>query len=321
MKILKKRNCQNISKNIVKEKSATYISLGFFDGVHLGHQALLNSCLDKAKESHAISTVILFDPHPEKVIRQLKYFPLLTPLPEKIQKIKQVGIQQIIVIDFTDEFQKISPEDFIIEILLKKFNMRAVFVGYNYHFGYQKKGNTNLIKELSCIYQFQSHIISPIKLNGGQKISSTIIKEYILKGEIEKANQLLGYSYQLTGKVIHGEKRGKSVLSLPTANIDIEKEKLLPKRGVYIALANIEGKKYRGLVNVGIKPTFLESQQNTSVEIYMFDFDDNIYGKKMSILLLKRIRDEKKFNNIGDLTRQIEKDKIIANDYFQEKYS
>lgn len=300
-----------------KRSIPAYIALGFFDGIHLGHQALLNFCVQQAKEDNALSTVLLFETHPEKIVRQLGQFYLLTTLPERKERIKRLGIQQIITIDFTDDFQKISAEDFVKRLLLQQFNMGAVFVGYNYHFGYQKKGNIALLKVMAHKYKFKLYTIGPKKLNGGRKISSTIIKQKLKEGNIEEANRLLGYHYQLNGKVIHGIGRGNKVLSFPTANLDIPKEKLLPRDGVYIAYTFLSGRKYRSLVNIGVRPTFEQVQQKVSVEIYLFNFDKHIYGNQLSVSLICRIRDEKRFPNDEELSRQIRKDKLIAAELFK----
>ena len=313
---------KKIKYSIDNDNLKNYIALGFFDGIHLGHQALLNWCVKEAKLANATSTAILFDEHPEKVIKNYNNFHLLTTLKERIRRIRELGLQQIIIINFNDEFQKITPENFIVEILLKKLNMSAVFVGYNYNFGFQKKGDIKLIKKLSDYYNFKSYVLKPETLEEKQKISTTIIKENLIEGNIEKANKLLGYPYELNGKVIHGDNRGSTVLSFPTANLALAKEKLLPKNGVYIAFAYSGGKKYNGLVNIGFRPTFKKQKDDTSVEIYIFDFCDDIYNKKISISLLKRIRDEKRFTDARDLATQITKDKIIAEKYFREyKYT
>lgn len=313
---------KKIKYGIDNDNLKNYIALGFFDGVHLGHQALLKWCVKEAELANAASTAILFDQHPEKIIKNYNNFYLLTTLKERVWRIRQLGLQQIIIINFNDKFQKITAENFIIEILLKKFNMGAVFVGYNYSFGFQKKGDIKLIKELSNYYNYKSYIMKPETIDEKQKISTTIIKENLIKGNIEKANKLLGYPYELTGKVIHGDNRGSTVLSFPTANLALAKEKLLPKNGVYIAFAYSGGKKYNSLVNIGYKPTFRKKKDGTSVEIYIFDFCDDIYNKKISISLLKRIRDEKRFKDARDLATQIKKDKIIAENFFREyKYS
>jgi len=296
----------------------SYTALGFFDGVHLGHQTLLNLCVKKSETDNALSTVIIFDPHPEKIVCGLNDFPLLTPLEEKIQKIKKISIQKVFVVNFNSDFFKISPENFINNILIKKLNMGAVFVGYNYRFGYKKRGDINLIKKLGQKYNYISYIIDPvISIEKRERISSTNIKEYLKKGEIERANQLLGYSYQITGKVVHGYKRGHSVLSFPTANIAVPKDKLLPKHGVYIAFTEINKIKYPSLVNIGFRPTFIESKNRATVEIHILDFNYSIYGKKITTSLLRKIRDEKKFNNIQDLSLQIKKDKKVALEYFE----
>jgi len=309
---------KKIKYGIDHDNLKNYIALGFFDGIHLGHQALLKCCVKEARLANATSTAILFDEHPEKVIKNYNHFYLLTTLEERIRRIRQLGLQQIIIINFNENFQKITAENFIIKILLKKFNMRAVFVGYNYSFGFQKKGDIKLIKELSNHYNFKSYIMKPETIDEKQKISTTIIKENLIKGNIEKANKLLGYPYELNGEVIHGDNRGSTVLSFPTANLALAKEKMLPKNGVYIAFAYSEGKKYNGLVNVGFRPTFRKKKDDTSVEIYIFDFCDDIYNKKISISLLKRIRDEKRFTHARDLAAQIKKDKIIAENFFKE---
>lgn len=315
--ITNSKEYQKPQQNMKGEKVLRYIALGFFDGVHLGHQALLKLCVEEAIKDHAISTVILFEPHPEKVIHEIKDFYLLTPIQERIKRIKQAGIQEIIVIDFNKPFQKITAENFMTNVLIEQLNMGAVFVGYNYHFGYQKKGDAHLIKKLSQVHHFKSHILEPVRLNKGQKISSTIIKDYIRSGDIEKANRLLGYYYQLSGKVIHGEKRGKSVLSFPTANIDVHKDKLLPKNGVYVALSVFRGKKYQGLVNIGTKPTFGEKRGKPSIEMYIFDFHNSIYNVPITILLLKKVREEIGFNHFIELKEQIRKDKWVAQKFFK----
>jgi riboflavin kinase / FMN adenylyltransferase len=319
MKIMRnEKDNRKAQLNTEGQNMLTYIALGFFDGVHLGHQTLLNYCIEKAKEDHALSTVILFNPHPAKVVHRLEHFFLLTTLSERIKKIRQIGIQKVITIHFTDDFQKISAENFVKKILLEKFNMGAVFVGFNYHFGYQKKGDINLLDKLANLNNFKLYTIGPKKLNGNRKISSTIIKEQLKEGNIEKANKLLGYFYQLKGKVIYGDKRGNKILSSPTANLDIPKEKLLPKNGVYIAFTCYDGKQYQSLINVGTKPTFAPKQSWISVEIYIFNFNDNLYGKEISVSLLRRIRDEKIFPDSKELAQQIKKDKLIANDLFRQ---
>ncbi|MDD3655570.1 MAG: bifunctional riboflavin kinase/FAD synthetase [Atribacterota bacterium] len=311
-------------KLLHNKKLFSYIALGFFDGMHLGHQALLRLCIEKARHTDALSTVILLEPHPEKIVNKIDNFSLLTTLSEKVKHIRNAGVQQVIVLDFTDEFKKISGEDFIKDILLNKFHMGAVFIGYDYRFGYQKKGDINLIKLLSDKYNFKYYILEPKKINNKLIVSSTIIKKLLKKGDIVKANRLLGYSYQISGNVIHGDKRGKKILSFPTANIEIPQEKLLPQNGVYIALVEVQDQKYKSIVNIGIKPTFQQKSSNSitskSVEAYIFDFERDIYNKKIAVSLLKKIRGEKRFADVKKLTQQITRDKSEAEIFFRDDY-
>ena len=295
---------------------SNYIALGFFDGIHLGHQALLYRCKQKAKKDQALSSVILFNPHPEKIIHQMKHFFLLTPLKEKIQFIKQTGIDQIILIHFNKIFQKISAENFVGRVLSKHLNMKAVFLGYNYHFGYKKRGDIHLIEQLSNVYHYQYLILNPV-LSNNEHISSTRIKKLLNNGCIEKANQMLGYYYQLSGKVIQGDHRGGPVLSFPTANIQIHPKKLIPHNGIYLAKTRINDHAYQGLVNIGFKPTFYPNQKNKTIEMNIFDFNQDIYGKTIHIELLKKIRNEKKFSSTQQLKSQMMQDKKIAEKLFK----
>lgn len=311
-------------KIIFKESNSdllSYIALGFFDGIHLGHQFLLTLCIKDAKKNNAVSTVVLFDPHPDKVIHNLNNYYLLTPINERIKKIRELGIQQVIIIDFNKDFQKITAENFITKILLQELNMGAVFVGKNYRFGFLKKGNTELIKKMSKIYNFKANIVNPLTINSQYKISSTTIKRYIREGNIEKANKLLGYHYKITGKVVHGDNRGSIVLSFPTANIVTVKDKLLPGNGVFVSLADVNGKVYKGITNIGFKPTFGQDNKRISIEIYLFNFNLNIYNDMISIRLLKRIRDEKLFSSTKELALQIKKDKMFADVFFDNNKS
>ena len=299
----------------------SYIALGFFDGVHLGHHALLRLCVDMAIENNAMSSVILLDPHPEVIVKKNDNLYFLTTLEEKVRHIKNLGIKKVYVLNFSEELKRVSGEDFIKEVLLNKFNMGAVFVGYNYHFGYQKKGNVNLLKLLAKRYNFKQFILKPVKTDDGLIISSTLIKRFIREGDLEKANRMLGYSYYISGEVIHGHKRGKMVLSFPTANIKYPSEKLLPKNGVYVALIEIDGEKYQGLVNIGFRPTFqnetVRSREDISVEAHIFNYGIDIYQKRIKIFLLKRIRDEKRFADSTSLTQQIKKDELVALVFFK----
>ncbi len=302
--------------DFTQNKKISYIALGFFDGVHLGHQSLLNLCVSESLKAKAISTAVIFEPHPEIIINKLNNFFLLTPLEEKVEKIKKIGIDKIVIIKFDEKFQKCTPEEFLKEILIEKYNMRAVFVGYNYHFGYNKTGDTTLIKNLSSKYNYIPYILPATTINENEDISATIIKDYINKGQIEKANELLGYNYKITGKVISGDNRGNAILSIPTANIKANKGKLLPKNGIYISRIKIENSIYKGITNIGFVPTFKKTNDNMSIETFILNFNKNIYGQNITLAILKRIRNEIKFVNIDSLKKQIIKDIIVAEKYF-----
>lgn len=308
-------------KILIDQEFSTYIALGFFDGVHSGHQALLKLCVERANHAQAVSAVVLLDPHPKKIVNRMNNFSLLTTLSEKIKRIRGLGIQQVIVLSFTDELKKISAEDFIAEVLFSKFKMGAVFIGYNYHFGYQKKGDIDLIRLLSNKYNFKYYVLEPVKIDKGTIVSSTAIKNYLKNGDIVKANRMLGYPYQINGEVIHGDKRGKNLLSFPTANLKTPKDKLLPQNGIYITSAEIQGKRYQGLANIGIKPTFnqisVAEKIVPTIEVHLFNFEKDIYRKKMTISLLKKIRDEIKFQDSKELSKQISKDQLVAEKFFE----
>lgn len=303
------------------ENKLSYIALGFFDGVHLGHQSILSLCVDMAKKDNAVSSVILLDPHPKIIANKIDNLYFLTTLEEKVRHIKDLGINKVYVLNFSEKLKKVSGEDFIKKVLLNKFHMGAVFVGYNYHFGYQKKGDINLIKLLAKNYNFKHFILEPVKTDDGTIISSTLIRKLIREGDLEKANRMLGYPYYIGGEVVHGHKRGKNILSFPTANIKFPSEKLLPKNGVYVALVEIDGIKYQGLVNIGFRPTFqnemISIREEISVEAHIFNYEIDIYKKKIRAFLLKRIRDEQKFVDTTSLTQQIRKDELVAHVFFK----
>lgn len=301
-----------------KIEKEDYIALGFFDGVHLGHKALLLSCAVKAKNDGAKSTAIIFEPHPRKIIYQLNEYSLLTPLREKIKHINKTGINNVHIINFTEEFKKLSPQEFFQEYILNQFKVGAIFVGYNYHFGFKRCGNINLIQQISREYLFKVHILKPVLFQNTIPISSTLIKNYLKEGNIEGANQLLGYPYHLEGIVLQGSKRGSKILSCPTANIYIQKEKYLPEKGVYTGFVKISKKYYQSLISIGVKPTFLSHDDGRTVEIHILHFSKMIYNKTIRVYLLKKIRDEKRFPNHQSLAKQIKEDRNSAERFFNE---
>jgi len=305
------------SKNIILPNKKYYIALGVFDGVHLGHQKLIRLTVDKARKNDGISMVATFDPHPDKIINPESNVFLLTTLEERINLIKELGVDVFLVIKFNKMMSKIPPEDFISKILVDNLLVKELFVGFNYKFGFQGKGNTDILTKYSKYYNFKTNILKPIAVNN-TIISSTRIKDYIKSGEIEKAKKLLGHDITISGKVVPGKGRGKKLLNFATANIEVPADKIIPVNGVYLVEIIIHNIKYYGLMNIGIKPTFKESER--TIEVHIINFNKKIYNKKLTVNVLKKIREEKYFKHPSLLRKQIEGDISIANKMIRKNY-
>jgi riboflavin kinase/FMN adenylyltransferase len=297
------------SRNIKLPKKSRYIALGVFDGVHLGHRNLIKLTVNKAKKNKGISIVVTFDPHPDRIIIPENNVFLLTTLKERINLIRDLEVDIFLIIKFSKILSKMSPKDFIVKILVNSLQVKELFVGFNYKFGFQGKGNVDCLKEYGKIYKFKTSILKPEVINK-TIISSTIIKEYIRLGDTKKAKKLLGHNMIISGRVISGKGRGRKLLNFATANIEIPLEKILPANGVYLVEINIDNQKYYGLMNIGIKPTFKE--KNKTVEVHIINFNKSIYNKVVNINILQKIRNEKYFNHPGLLKKQIEDDILIA---------
>ena len=297
------------SKNIILPKKERYIALGVFDGVHLGHQKLIKLTSDKAKKNDGISIVVTFDPHPDKIINPESNVFLLTTMEERVNLIGDLDVDVFLIIRFNNMMSKMSPEDFISEILVNSLGVKELFVGFNYKFGFQGNGNTDVLRKYGKLYRFKTNILKPIVVNN-TIISSTIIKEYIKLGEIEKAKKLLGHDITISGRVISGKGRGRKLLNFATANIETQPDKILPVNGVYLVEIKIDNKKYYGLMNIGIKPTFKETER--TIEVHIINFNKKIYRKKVVVNILQKIREEKYFNHPDLLKKQIEDDILTA---------
>ena len=310
MKIIK------YSKNIILPKKKRYIALGVFDGVHLGHQKLIKLTVDKAGKNDGISMVVTFDPHPDIIINPGSNVFLLTTLEERINLIKELGVDAFLIIKFNKMMSKMPPEDFISRILVDSLQVKELFVGFNYKFGFQGKGNTDILREYSKFYKFKTNILKPISVNN-TIISSTRIKDYISLGKIEKAKKLLGHDFTISGRVISGKGRGRKLLNFATANIETPSDKIIPLNGVYLVEIEIDRKKYYGLMNIGIKPTFKESER--TIEVHIMNFNKEIYNKKVAVNMLEKIREEKYFKHPGLLKKQIEDDILIAHKIIKKR--
>ena len=287
----------------------TFLTIGTFDGLHLGHQKLINRLIELAKAKKANTTLLTFWPHPKLVLsKNNSDLKLLNSIYERIDLVKKMGIDNLIIYPFTEEFSKLSANNFIEEILIEKIKIKALVIGYDHHFGHQREGEIDSISAKAKKYDFyleQVKVFTQKNIN----ISSTKIRNALAAGNIELAKKYLSYNYMLSGRVIHGKKIGRNI-GFPTANVEIdEKYKLIPAKGVYAVQVVIENATHFGMMNIGSKPTVNSATENLSLEVNLFDFNENIYGKKIKIILLTKIRDERKFANLEGLKAQIEKDK------------
>ena len=290
-------------ENIKEPFAYAVITVGNFDGVHIGHQGLLKEVKKRADKMSGTSVVLTFEPHPLKVLKEKK-IPLITPFERKIELIEKLGIDVVICLPFTREFSKVSAREFVEEILLKKIGMKEIVVGYDYTFGHKREGNIDLLKKLGDELGFKVCILGPILVDN-MIVSSTRIRNLIMEGELEKVKTLLNRYYQVSGEVIAGHDRGGRLLGFPTANLKLVNE-VFPKNGVYVVEVIYNNKVYGGVTNIGFKPTF--GNDALSVETHILDFDQNIYGKKIKLNFIKRLRNEKRFSSIEALAAQIKRD-------------
>ncbi|TFB08222.1 bifunctional riboflavin kinase/FAD synthetase [Candidatus Atribacteria bacterium MT.SAG.1] len=297
------------SKNIILPKKSRFIALGVFDGVHLGHQKLIKLTVDKAKKNDGISIVVTFDPHPDKIINPESDIFFLTTLGERINLIKDLDVDIFLIIKFDNKMSKMLPEDFLSKILADGLQTKELFVGFNYKFGFQGKGNVDFLREYGKLYKLKTNILKPMVIDKAI-ISSTIIKDYIKLGEIGKAKKLLGHNITISGKVVSGKSRGRKLLNFATANIETSLDKILPANGVYFVEIKIDDEKYYGLMNIGFKPTFKETER--TIEVHIINFNKNIYNKKVVVNIFQRIRDEKYFKHPNLLKKQMGEDILVA---------
>ncbi len=293
-------------------KFATSTTIGIFDGVHIGHKKIISLVRRDAHERGLTSCVVTFYPHPQKVLRGTD-IPLIVPLKERFRLLEKEGVEVSVCYNFTKEFAAISAEDFVKDVLVKKLNIKSIFVGSDFLFGRRREGNVALLESMGRIYKFETRIVEPVVLDG-EVVSSTIIRNLIEDGMVKKAARFLGDYFSIEGIIKEGEKRGRK-LGFPTANLDTPWE-IFPRRGVYITWAYLEGKKFRSITNVGLRPTFGENQ--LLIETHIIDFKGDIYGETMRIEFLDRLRDERRFESVNALIAQISKDVERAKEIFEE---
>jgi riboflavin kinase/FMN adenylyltransferase len=298
-------------ENITQPFKNAVITIGNFDGVHIGHQALFHEVIEKADVIGGTSIAMTFNPHPIRVLQKNNNPPLITLHEQKIELIERAGIEVLICIPFTEQFASISAEDFIKVLLIDKIGMKAIVVGQDYTFGKNREGNLAFLKSLASQLGYEVIIADWIKAtqNVSERISSTRIRELVMSGNVEPARKMLGRHYQIRGRVVKGRDRGGKLLGIPTANINLQDE-LCPKIGIYAVTVEYNNRIYNGVANIGYSPTFDDNQ--FTVEVHLLDFAENIYDKKIRVNFIERIRDEKKFGDISELKEQINQDIIVA---------
>ena len=288
------------------------VTIGTFDGVHLGHCEVISELKQISKVSGGESVVFTFDPHPRVVVLPNEdTIRLLSTIEEKILSFKKMEIDHLVIYPFTEEFSKLSYKDFMTNILVDKMGLSCLVVGHDHRFGQGRMGDFSAIKILSKLLNFKVEQLSHFLVNGNL-VSSSKIRTALESGDISGANHYLGYEYRLSGKVVEGRKLGRRI-GFPTANIEtFDRHKLVPGDGVYAVKVNIGNEVYCGMCNIGFRPTVNFNVDHKSIEVHIFDFDRDIYGSVISLNFIEKIRNEHKFSNIYELQEQLNKDKFSA---------
>lgn len=288
----------------------TILTIGTFDGVHLGHQKVLERLTNSAKENNLESTVLTFFPHPRTILNPNKPLKLINSVKERTELLNRSKVDNLIIHPFDKNFSELDPEKYVFEILVKKLKAKIILIGYDHKFGKNRTADITDLKIYGKKYGFKVIEIKAEEISN-IAISSTKIRKAISEGNISTAKKYLGYDFSLSGKIVHGKSIGRT-LGFPTANIEVKEEyKLLPKNGVYLIQSVINHNKYFGMMNIGIKPTIKESSK--TIEVNFFDFEGDLYDKNIEVNIKKFIRDEIKFDSLELLKSQILKDKINCN--------
>ncbi len=295
------------------------VSLGIFDGVHSGHHEILSRLKSLATEVSGESVIITFWPHPRQILNpddnNIKF---LCTLEEKKALLEKAGMDHLVILPFTRSLSNQDACEFIENTLVKRFHTKYLVVGYNHHFGKDRHGDFKTIQDCATNYGFEV-LKMPPRLVDGEKVSSTIIREALWSGQIRKANKLLGYEFFVNGKIVGGKMIGRKI-GFPTANITPkENHKLIPSDGVYAVKLQINGNQYKGMLNIGVRPTIDSARLIKSIEVNIFEFSKNIYGQDVTLIFVERMRDEEKYENVEMLVEQLKKDKIRALEILKDK--
>jgi riboflavin kinase / FMN adenylyltransferase len=293
----------------------TVLTLGIFDGVHLGHRKIIEKLKKKAAVSNCRNLVITFSPHPRNVISGKRDLKLLTTIEEKIKLLEEIGVENFLIINFTKEFSQLSSEKFFNDYIIERIGIKEIVVGYDHHFGKGRSGDINTLRKMGMQFGFDVTSVEPFKIDN-EAVNSTKIRKALAEGNIKVANSFLGREYSFSGTVVEGDKRGRE-LGFPTANILLDEEKLLPMMGIYAVEFLFDDEKHKGLLSIGIRPTFYDSGKIV-VEVYLYDFNRDIYNKKITVRIIDWVRGEEKFSSAEALVEQMQKDKIKGLEIFKK---
>lgn len=292
------------------------LTQGTFDGVHFGHQQILKRVVKEAKENGGESVLLTFFPHPRLVLypndNDLK---LLNSLEERIELVEELGVDHMVILPFTKDFSRLTPEEFVKDILVNKLKLKKLIIGYDHRFGKNRRGSFKDMQRFSKLYDFELEEISAQEISDCT-VSSTKIRTALLEGDVQEASVLMGRPYTIRGEVMHGSKKGKE-LGYPTANIHVDAAyKLIPANGVYAVTIKLAGAEYSGMLNIGDNPTF--DDKNWSIEVHIFEFNKNIYNQTVEISFIERMRDELKFSSVDQLIEQMKDDELNAKRILKE---
>jgi riboflavin kinase/FMN adenylyltransferase len=299
-----------------KATEKTYITIGTFDGVHIGHQKVLKTLIDEARENKTTPLLLTFFPHPRMVLQQDVELKLINTLDERIQLLESTGLEQLFIHPFSKDFARLSALDFVRSLLVNTLHVSKLFIGYDHHFGKNREGNYEQLEDYAHTYDFEVSEISEQDIDN-IAVSSTKIRKALDTGDIERANRYLGYPFMLTGTVVKGKSLGKTI-GFPTANLYIEESyKLIPKTGAYIVQATIDQRLVYGMMNIGYKPTLGGDTQ--TIEIHFFNLQQDLYGQKIQVQVLKFLRAEEKFNSVEALKKQLQTDRLNAQSFIKQR--
>lgn len=290
----------------------TVLTLGVFDGLHLGHQAIVRTVVERSLLADATPTLITFDPHPRQVLKPETAPPLLQTFSQKMEGLRLLGIQQVVVLKFDQQLAALSAEDFVQRFIVNGLQAREVYLGKGFAFGNGRRGNIELLQALSQQFGFHAAEVPEVRLRG-HRISSTMVRMLLKAGRVNVARRMLGRAYGIEGTITRGHGIGRQLL-FPTANLELE-NRVLPVDGVYVTLALVDGTWHRSVTNIGKRPTF-GGEPESKVETHLIDFDEDLYGKIIRVRVLHRLRGEKKFSGLDELRAQIAKDRDRAIRYF-----